>query len=130
MQYNAGAIRGTYKEKLFEELGLESLQHRRWHRKLCCFYKILKGQSPKYLFNIIPKLRNATRNANNIPHFKVKHSFFRNPLFPSVIIEWNKLDPEIQNAPSLNFFKRNILKFIRPTTNRIFGCHNLKGLSI
>ena len=29
MQYNAGAIRGTYKEKLFEELGLESLQHRR-----------------------------------------------------------------------------------------------------
>ena len=34
MQYNAavaiaGAIRGTYKQKLFEELGLESLQHRR-----------------------------------------------------------------------------------------------------
>ena len=49
-----GAIRGTSKEKLFEELELESLQHRRWYRKLCCFYKILK--SPNYLFNIIPKL--------------------------------------------------------------------------
>ena len=45
IQYNAAvaimeAICGTSKEKLFEELGLESLQHRRWYRKLCCFYKI------------------------------------------------------------------------------------------
>ena len=135
IQYNAavaitGAIRGTSKEKRFEELGLESLQHRRWYRKLFCFYKILKDQSPKYLFNIIPKLNRPypTRNANNIPHFKVKHSFFKNIFFPSVILEWNKLDPEIQNAPSLNIFKKNILRFIRPTAKNIFGCHNLKGI--
>ena len=120
IQYNAaiaitGAIRGTSKEILFEELGLESLQHRRWYRKLCCFYKVLKNQSPKYIFSIIPKLNRpySTKNANNIPHFKVIHSFFRNTFLPSVIIEWNKLDPEIQNAASLNTFKNNILKFIR-----------------
>ena len=61
------------KEKLFEELGLESLQHRWWYRKLCCFYKILKDQSPKYLFNIIPKLNRpySTRNANNILIFLI-----------------------------------------------------------
>ena len=39
IQYNAnlaitGAIRGTSREKLYNELGLESLQARRWHRKL------------------------------------------------------------------------------------------------
>ena len=39
MQYNAclvftGAIRGTSKAKSYEELGLESPQHRRWYRKL------------------------------------------------------------------------------------------------
>ena len=39
IQYNAclaitGAIRGTSKEKLYQELGLESLQLRCWHRKL------------------------------------------------------------------------------------------------
>ena len=55
IQYNAavaitGAIRGISKEKLFEEPGLESLQHRRWYRKLFCFYKILKDQSPKISF--------------------------------------------------------------------------------
>ena len=42
IQYNAclaitGAIRGTSKEKLYQELGLESLQLRRWYRKLGMF---------------------------------------------------------------------------------------------
>ena len=124
IQYNAavaitGAIRGTSKEKIFEELGLESLQHRRWYRKLCCFYKILKDQSPKYLFNIIPMLNRpySTRNANSIPRFKVKQNFFRNTFFPSVIIEWNKLDPEIQNALNINIFKKNIFNFFLTAQN-------------
>ena len=59
IQYNAclaltGAIRGTSKEKMYQELGLESLQIRRWYRKLCLFYKMCKSQSPSYLYNIIP----------------------------------------------------------------------------
>ena len=57
-----------------------------------------------------------------------KQRFFINPFVPSVIIEWNNLDSEIQNPPSLNIFKKNILKFIKPTANSIFGCHNLKGI--
>ena len=90
IQYNAaltitGAISGTSREKLFKELGLESLQHSRWYRKLCCFYKIFKNQSPKYLFHIILTLTRtySTRHANSIPHFKVKHSFFKNYLLNS-----------------------------------------------
>ena len=48
LQYNSclaitGAIRGTSKEKLYEELGLESLQLRCWFRKLCFFRKISKN---------------------------------------------------------------------------------------
>ena len=90
----------------------------------------MKNQSPKYLFKIIPKLTrpySARRHPNNFPHFKVEH-IFKNTFFLSVINELNKLDPEIQNAPSLNIFKKNILKFIRPAANKIFGCHNLKGI--
>ena len=48
--------------------------------------------------------------------------------FPSVIIEWNKLDPEVQTTPRVNIFKKNILKFMRPTANNIFSCNNLKGI--
>ena len=51
IQYNAslaitGAIRGTSKEKLYQKLGFEFLQQRRWFRKLCTFYKIYKNRSP------------------------------------------------------------------------------------
>ena len=43
IQYNAvlviaGAVRGTSKEKDYQELGFESLQQRRWYRKLCCLF--------------------------------------------------------------------------------------------
>ena len=39
IQHNAcleitGAIRGTSRENIYQELGLESLQLRRWYRKL------------------------------------------------------------------------------------------------
>ena len=59
IQYNAGlaitgAIRGTSREKIYSELGLESLQDRRWYIKLCVFYKILNNMSPIYLSDIIP----------------------------------------------------------------------------
>ena len=60
VQYNAalaitGAIKGTSKIKLYNELGLESLEFIRWFRKLCLFYKIKKTGLPEYLFNMIPK---------------------------------------------------------------------------
>ena len=57
LQYKAslaGAIKGSFTEKLYQELGLESLRNRRWFRKFCVFYKIAKEQSPKYLFDLIP----------------------------------------------------------------------------
>ena len=58
IQYNAalaiiGAIRGTSREKLYKELGLESIRKRRWYRKLCYFFKIFIDQSPEYLFRIL-----------------------------------------------------------------------------
>ena len=45
LQYNAAlaitvAIRGTSREKISQELGLESLQQRRWYGKLCLFQYI------------------------------------------------------------------------------------------
>ena len=75
IQYNAalaitrairGAIRGNSLERLYEELGLESLQQRRWYRKLCTFLKIIKEKSPDYLFNIISNhFSNLSKNNSN-----------------------------------------------------------------
>ena len=78
LQYNAaldvtGAIRGTSREKIYQELGLESLQQRRWYRKLCLFIMVYKNLCPKYLFDIIPQSNCAyrTRNALKIPHISM-----------------------------------------------------------
>ena len=51
VQYNAalaitGAIKGTSREKLYQELGLEYLQQRRWMRRLCLFYKVVSTKLP------------------------------------------------------------------------------------
>ena len=58
VQYNAalaitGAIRGTSKTKIYQELGLESLKSCRWFRRLCYFYKIKNYGLPEYLFKLI-----------------------------------------------------------------------------
>ena len=55
IRYNAAltitdAMRGSSMERLYEELGLETLQQQGWYRKYCCFYKMLKSQFPKYLY--------------------------------------------------------------------------------
>ena len=113
VQYNAclaitGAIRGRSREKIYQELGLESLQHRRWYRKLCYFYKIYNEKSPDYLFQLIPTKKSSytTRNAGNIPFFKFCHNFFKNSFFSSTVIEWNNLAPDFGNSDSYSAFKK------------------------
>ena len=126
------AIRGTSKEKLYHELGLETLEKRRCYRKLCCFFKIFRNQCPQYLFNIIPTSVRPynTSNANDIPQFKVKHNFFQNSFSRSVVIEWSKLYQNIRHSENLFIFKKKLLKFIRPSRNSVFRCHNPKGIKL
>ena len=40
----------------------------------------------------------------------------------------NKLDPSLGRCDSYNLFKSNILKFIRPSSNSFFDCHNPIGI--
>ena len=84
-----GAIRGSSKELLYQELGLETRQKRRWCRKLCCFFKILNSQSPKYLYSIFPthSMSYRTREGNKISAINLKRDFYKNTFFPSTIIE-------------------------------------------
>ena len=109
---------------------METLKKRRWYRKLCCFYKVYKCHSLKYLFNIIPVTvsRCNTRNTNNILQFKVKCNFFWNSFFPFAVIEWKKLNLNIRNSESLNVFKNSLVKFICPSGNSVFNCHNPRGV--
>ena len=66
------------------------------------------------------------RNALNIPLLNTNRNFFKNSFFPSKI-KYNKLDPGLRKAlESLSVFKANILKFIPPSPNSVYICHNPK----
>ena len=82
IQYNAAlaltrAIRGSSSEELYQELELGSLRLQRWHRKLCCFFKIYNKQAPGYSTELIPNRNEAyqIRHIVNVPSSSFKHNF-------------------------------------------------------
>ena len=127
-----GAIQGAFKEKLYQELGLESLHLRRWYRKLGIFCQTYKNKTPQYLFKLISEKSYGCviRNVDNIPFFNIRRNFFKNCFFPVIIIEGNNLDPNLWNSKSFGVFKDSILTFIRPSPSSVFNSGNHKGVKL
>ena len=130
-QYDAalaiiGAIRDTSREKLYAELGIESLKFRRWLRKLAYFYKIQSTGLPKYLLQLISSNNHSYTlwKPLNVPHYYCRTNSFKNLFFPNVINEWNKLDEKIKSAASFSLFKASVLKIGRPHANSTYRIHN------
>ena len=113
---------------------MESLKLRRWLRKSCLFYKIFHKKCPSYLFQLIPPNNNnyVTRSSqsNKISSFKTRHNFFKDSFFPAVIFERNSLNINIRNSASINVFKKELLKFIRPEPNSTYNINDTKGLKL
>ena len=115
--------------KTYQKLGLEFLRDHRWCRKLFLFYKVLENENPKYLFSLIPTRRSlhSTQNIHNTPLLTQKTTKL---FFPSTIIEWNSLDPNLRKSENFSVFKRNILKFIRPSPNCVYSYHNRREICL
>ena len=98
------------------------------------FYKIFHKRSPSYLFQLIPPKNHvyATRSSqsNKISSFKTRHNFFKDSYFPAVISEWNSLNINIRNSSSINLFKKELLKFIRPEPSSTYNINDTKGLKL
>ena len=94
VQYKAalpmtGAIQGSSREKLYQDLRLESLKSRRWYRCLCSMYKIMKKEAPNYLTNLIPKCHQSFRTrTNSITTFYCRTDCHKNSFFPSALSDW------------------------------------------
>ena len=97
VQYSAalvitGAFKGTSLDRIYRELGLESLTERTWSRKIFFFYKILNGLLPVYLHSYISYCGEAvyrTRSANqkNLRQFSTRAKIFESSFFPYCIKE-------------------------------------------
>ena len=84
-----------YEEKLYLELGLESLQLQRWHKDLRMFYKIYKNKSPQYLFKLILEKTHVytTRNVDNIPYFRLDKTSSKTLSFYNHLMEQFRFYP-------------------------------------
>ena len=97
VQYRAclaitGAIKGTSRERLYNELGLHSLITRQWRSELIIFYKIVNGLLPEYLYSYLnfPSQDNSSlRSASTsvIKSFPSRTKSFKNTFFPYCINE-------------------------------------------
>ena len=88
VQYNAalaitGATKCTSCSKLYNELGLESLESRRRLRRLCFLHKIISNGLTAYLNELIPKKSHQyiTRNVNDIATYQCRTDAFKFSFF-------------------------------------------------
>ena len=135
VQYNSalaitGAIRGSSKDKLYKELGLESLKDRRWMRRLSYFYKITSTQSPSYLAKYLPPFTISQRYPNCFTSVYCRTVSFQNSFFPYSVSQWNQLNIEIRDSISYPIFRNNLLKLIKPSENQLYNIHDPLGIKL
>ena len=100
VQYSAalavsGTWKGTSREKLYAELGWESLNSRRWSRRLILFYKFINNLVPKYTTGPIPPLRQSRyslRKQDAVGRIRTRTDKFQSTFYPHCLSEWNKLE--------------------------------------
>ena len=132
LQYQAalavtGAWKGTSTQKIYEELGWETLHHRRWSRRITQFYKIMNGLTPQYLLDPIPMPRRhlfGRHATNDLYEFSWRNLRFLHSFYPDSVITWNNLGPETRNIETLSGFKKKLLETIKPKVHSFFNIHD------
>ena len=64
-----GTWRGTNTQRLFNELGWETLYDRRWYRRLCHLFSLINSKSPEYLYSVLPQGRHMQYSLRNLSSF-------------------------------------------------------------
>ena len=113
----SGAWRGTNIDRLYEELGWESLYYRRWYRRLRHFFKLTMNRSPTYLYQLVPPLRSVKYNLRgaNVYESNAERTYrFAGTYFQNYIKEWNQLDVYIRSSQTISELKRKPIQLVRP----------------
>ena len=137
VQYKAalaitGTIKGSSRERLYQELGLESLSDRRWYRRLVYYFNIVSRKSPAYLCSLLPAKQQSydPLRSNLFRNFTSHTNFYKNSFFPYCTSEWNKLGPNLRNSNSVAILKKNLLAFVRPKQCNIYNIVDPSGLKL
>ena len=92
-----GARKGTSHQLLYHDINWQTLKERRELLKLKNFIRIVNGEAPEYLHNLLPRtfgsIRNNSRNPDNFVAFKTRTETFKSSFIPSSVILWNSKSP-------------------------------------
>ena len=116
VQYEAakivtGAMKGTSKQRLMQEIGWEDLKIRRAIHKLLLYFKIVNNLCPSYLVDLLPLLVSertnySLRTASNYSIFASRTDRFKRSFFPSTTSLWNDIGNDIRCLDSIGSFKK------------------------
>ena len=113
------SIQGTLRDKMCQELGLESLKLRRWCKRFGFIVKVIMEEAPNYLMQLIPKCEQNIRTRNNhIPTYHCRKDCFKYSFFPSILNDWFDLDDSIRKSELILILKCS-LSFIRAIQNMV-----------
>ena len=62
------AIQRTSRDRIYQELGLESLKSRRWYKRLVFMFKIMNEKAPNNWINLIPKYDLPSKQETTVYH--------------------------------------------------------------
>jgi len=120
-----GAWQGTSRNKIYEELGWESLSDRRMCKRVLQLHKIIDEKTPDYLRRKLPPNRNVVINLPNVFHeIRCRTDRYQNSFFSNAVTHWNNIISSFQSLPSFEILKKHILSLIRPPPKETFAVFN------
>ena len=131
VQYEAakivtGAMKGTSKHRLMQEIGWEDLKTRRAIHKLLLYFKIVNNLCPSYLADLLPlqvseRTNYSLRTASNYSLFASRSERFKRSFYPSTTTLWNDISFDIRCLQSIGPFKKALFSFFNvPSYNVIY----------
>jgi hypothetical protein len=99
--------------KLYKESGYSPLQTRRKFHRLIMLYKIITGEAPSYLTQLVsPRVgennRYNLRNQDDFTQIFCRTESFSKSFFPATIREWNQLPLDIRESQNLSTLRENL----------------------
>ena len=108
-----GLVKGTSRDKLYQESGHTSLKERRKRHKLIMFHKIIHQNCPTYLSNLCPPLvadMNPYHRRRPLERFvpRCNSEIYSKSFIPSTTRLYNELPDGIKTSPSISLLKHHL----------------------
>ena len=95
---------------LLKELGWSPLEERRRTQRLCMMYKIVHGLVAVPPTHLVKPNRQLRGHRYKYQHISTNCEQSKHSFYPRTIREWNSLDANIAEAPSLESFRNRLSK--------------------